>query len=125
MPFSSVLGASSVIKPGVVTSSTRPSAPYEGQLIYETDTDRIAAYNGSAWITQNGLVVVKAETGSLVIFNSFIMHMTNRHQNKDENRIVVSANFWPKQPDTTPTQDWSAYSRLEWEDYSSIIKSGA
>lgn len=69
-------------------------------------------------------VTVKAETGSLVIFNSFIMHMTNRHDNKDENRIVVSANFWPKQPDTTPTQDWSAYSRLEWEDYSSTIQSG-
>ena len=62
MPFSSVLGASSVIKPGVVTSSTRPSAPYEGQLIFETDTDRLAAYNGSAWVTQNALVVVKPET---------------------------------------------------------------
>lgn len=49
MPLSSVLGASTLIKPGVVTSSTRPSVPYEGQLIYETDTDRIAAYNGSAW----------------------------------------------------------------------------
>ena len=49
MPFSSVLGASSVIKPGVCTSTTRPTVPYEGQLIYETDTDRVAAYNGSAW----------------------------------------------------------------------------
>jgi hypothetical protein len=55
MPFSSVLGASSTIKPGVVTSSTRPSAPYVGQLIFETDTNRLAAYNGSAWVTQNGL----------------------------------------------------------------------
>jgi len=49
MPFSSVLGASSVIKPGVCTSTTRPSVPYEGQLIYETDTDKLATYNGSAW----------------------------------------------------------------------------
>jgi len=57
MPFSSVLGASSVIKPGVCTSTTRPSVPYEGQLIYETDTDRVAAYNGSAWVyTLGGLV---------------------------------------------------------------------
>ena len=54
MAFSSVIGASSVIKPGVVTSSTRPSSPFVGQLIYETDTNRLAAYNGSAWITQNG-----------------------------------------------------------------------
>ena len=58
MPLSSVLGASTLIKPGVVTSSTRPAVPYEGQLIYETDTDRIAAYSGSAWVTQNSLQYV-------------------------------------------------------------------
>jgi len=58
MPFSSVLGASSVIKPGVCTSTTRPSVPFEGQLIYETDTDRVAAYNGSAWVyTATGAIV--------------------------------------------------------------------
>jgi hypothetical protein len=51
MPFSSVLGASSVIKPGVCTSSTRPSVPYEGQLIYETDTDLLKSWNGSSWVT--------------------------------------------------------------------------
>jgi len=61
MPLSSVLGASTLIKPGVVTSSTRPAVPYEGQLIYETDTDRIAAYSGSAWVTQNGLQLIKAQ----------------------------------------------------------------
>mgnify|MGYP006278462453 CR=1 FL=1 len=67
MPFSSVLGASSAIRPGVVTSSTRPSVPYTGQVIYETDTGRLAAYNGSAWITQNGLQLITAQTiGSAV-----------------------------------------------------------
>lgn len=67
MPLSSVLGASTLIKPGVVTSSTRPAVPYEGQLIFETDTDRIAAYNGSAWVTQNGLQLVATQTiGSAV-----------------------------------------------------------
>ena len=62
MAFSSVIGASSVIKPGVVTSSTRPSSPFVGQLIFETDTNRLAAYNGSAWVGVGGLVCVKAET---------------------------------------------------------------
>ena len=64
MPFSSVLGSSSVIKPGVCTSSTRPSVPYEGQLIYETDTDRVASYNGSAWVytATSGLVLIKSQT---------------------------------------------------------------
>jgi len=64
MPFSSVLGASSVIKPGVCTSTTRPSLPYEGQLIYETDTDRVASYNGSAWVYthSSGLIRVTSQS---------------------------------------------------------------
>jgi hypothetical protein len=76
MPFSSVLGASSAIKPGVVTSSTRPSAPYVGQLIFETDTNRLAVYNGSIWITQNGLQLIKTQTigsavSSVTVTNAF------------------------------------------------------
>jgi hypothetical protein len=37
------------LRPGVCTSTTRPTAPYEGQTIYETDTDKVLIYNGSAW----------------------------------------------------------------------------
>ena len=53
MGVSAFSGASSVIKPGVVTSSTRPSSPFVGQLIFETDTNLVKAYNGSAWFTVN------------------------------------------------------------------------
>lgn len=34
----------------ICTSSTRPSAPFEGQKIYETDTDRELTYDGGAWV---------------------------------------------------------------------------
>jgi hypothetical protein len=51
MPLSSVVGASSILKPGVCTSSTRPAAPFEGQTIYETDTDLVKSYDGSSWVT--------------------------------------------------------------------------
>lgn len=54
-------------------------------------------------------ISVPAQNGLLIIFNSFIPHMTNRHNNKNEDRIVVSANFSPKYPINTPTQDWTAY----------------
>jgi len=37
------------LRPGVCTSSTRPTAPYEGQMIFETDTDMVAIWNGTAW----------------------------------------------------------------------------
>lgn len=33
----------------VCTAATRPSAPVEGMTIYETDTDLVYVYNGSAW----------------------------------------------------------------------------
>lgn len=63
---------------------------------------------------------IKPETGDLVIFNSYLTHMTNRHRNKDHSRVVISANFVPKNPDMTPTQDWSAYSRTSNGDYEKL-----
>ena len=58
MPLSTVLGAQSVVKPGVCTSSTRPASPFDGQVIYETDTNLVKAYNGSAWETVNPISAV-------------------------------------------------------------------
>ena len=61
----------------IVTASTRPSDPYEGQKIYETDTDYYMGYSGSAWeygtklgawdswtptLTQNNVAVTKTTT---------------------------------------------------------------
>ena len=49
MPLSSVVGAQSIVKPGVCTSSTRPASPYVGQCIYETDTLLAKVWDGSTW----------------------------------------------------------------------------
>lgn len=37
------------LRPGVCTSTTRPTAPYTGQVIYETDTLQTLVWNGTAW----------------------------------------------------------------------------
>jgi hypothetical protein len=58
------------LKPGVVDSTaTRPSSPFEGQIIFQKDTDQLLVWNGSAWVipnqtTQNpgGLELVKTQT---------------------------------------------------------------
>ena len=51
------------LKTGVCTSTTRPAVPFEGQTIYETDTDLTKVYNGTAFVNVGGgLVCVKAET---------------------------------------------------------------
>jgi hypothetical protein len=68
--------------PYVCTSTTRPSTPYEGQLIYETDTNRILVYNASAWVmmvaadSPPGLELVKTQTigsgvSSVTVNNAF------------------------------------------------------
>lgn len=38
------------LRPGVCLSTNRPTAPYEGHIIYETDTDLVYLWNGSSWI---------------------------------------------------------------------------
>jgi hypothetical protein len=52
------------IRTGVCTSSTRPTTPYEGQHIYETDTDIEYVWNGSAWVVNYVSAVSPAFTGT-------------------------------------------------------------
>lgn len=72
------------LRPGVCTSTTRPTAPYEGQTIYETDTDLTYIWGGSAWqqvsggtaVGNSGLVFVKSQTigsgvASVTVTNAF------------------------------------------------------
>ena len=67
MAISNYIPSSRIAQSGVCTSSTRPASPYEGQMIYETDTDKVLVWNGSAWYPNWNLpwgVVGFASTGS-------------------------------------------------------------
>lgn len=77
MPLSSVVGASSILRPGVCTSTSRPASPFEGQTIYETDTDTMRVWNGSAWrlfaevgASINGNVIQVASTAKTNTFST-------------------------------------------------------
>ena len=37
------------VRPGVCTSTNRPSAPFDGQVIYMTDVDQTAVWDGTQW----------------------------------------------------------------------------
>lgn len=54
------------------------------------------------------LVPITPEKGLLVIFNSYIAHMTTR-QRPEEPRLVVSMNLGPVSPNIEPNADWSVY----------------
>ena len=50
MGITQQIGASSLIKPGVIdNTAARPASPYEGQMVYEKDTDTLLIWNGTAW----------------------------------------------------------------------------
>jgi hypothetical protein len=50
MGITQQIGASSLIKPGVIdNAAARPTAPYEGQVIFQKDTDQLLVWNGTAW----------------------------------------------------------------------------
>lgn len=44
------------IRTGVCTSTTRPTTPYNGQMIYETDTNLAKIWNGTAWFSFSATV---------------------------------------------------------------------
>lgn len=67
-------------RPGVCTSTSRPTAPYEGQMIYETDTDMVAIWNGSAW---RYLAATTATNGTVLQVQSTTMSDTQVVSAKD------------------------------------------
>lgn len=72
------------LRPGVCTSLSRPTTPYIGQLIFETDTFAMLFWNGSAWQgavsapagTVNPYAGSTAPTGWLLAFGQAVSRIT-------------------------------------------------
>ena len=50
------------LRMGVATSSSRPTVPFDGQVISETDTDSLQVYKGTAWAPVSGLTFITGAT---------------------------------------------------------------
>lgn len=61
MGLSTAYGIGS-LKPGVCTSTSRPASPFNGQTIYETDTDIVRVWDGSEWDTVGPTPVFNTRT---------------------------------------------------------------
>lgn len=93
MGLSNYLPSSRISQSGVCTSSTRPASPYEGQMIYETDTNRVLVYDNAAWVMiadtdqPPGLQLIKTQTitgssSSVTVVDAF-------NSNYDSYRVVI------------------------------------
>ena len=106
MGISQQLAASRLIQPGVCTSSTRPASPYEGQCIYETDTDRMYVWDGSAWsltwmktmpsffATRTSNVTVSNSPNALVFDNSVVNDGSCYSTSNGRFTAPVTGKYW-------------------------------
>ena len=61
MGITQQIGASSLIKPGVIdNTAARPASPYEGQVIFQKDTDQLLVWNGTTWVIPNTVAQTSA-----------------------------------------------------------------
>lgn len=95
MGLSNYIPSSRISQSGVCTSSTRPATPYEGQVIYETDTDRVLVWTNSSWSMPNqtttnptGLELITSGTAST---SNFILN--NCFSSTYDNYRIVFNNF--------------------------------
>jgi len=109
-------------RPGVCTFGTRPTAPYEGQVIYETDTDLSYVWNGSSWqqvsggtaVGNSGLVYVGGGALSTATTNfqsCFTSTYTNYRVIIDSPTISAAGDFYIRYltGTSTPTSGSSYY----------------
>ena len=85
------------LKPGVCTSTTRPASPFDGMVIYETDTDKVAVYDASAWVYKTGTTAPSAP-GLTFISTTTITSQTsvafdNLFTSTYDNYLVMFDNF--------------------------------
>ena len=84
MGLSNYVPNSRISQAGVVDNTAdRPASPYEGQVLYQRDTNQLLVWDGSAWIVPNsttanpaGLELVKTQTvgtavPSVTVSNAF------------------------------------------------------
>jgi hypothetical protein len=118
-----ISNVASNLRPGICTSTTRPTTPYEGQVIYETDTDKAQVWNGSAWVllstgTANppGLELIKAQTLSAVSnditsvfsssYDSYKIVVSNFSSGTSTVRTISMRMLSGTTPDTSSNYGW-------------------
>jgi len=75
MGISNTIPPSRLIQPGVIdNAAARPASPFEGQCIFQKDTDQLLVWNGTAWVGTEKLDSVQVNSsGHLNVFSQPII----------------------------------------------------
>jgi len=112
MGITQQIGASSLIKPGVIdNTAARPASPYEGQVIFQKDTDQLLVWNGTAWVIPNspaqnptGLEFVSTTTVGTAVssvtvsgafsatYDHYVVNIVNMSMNSGGNYLRMALN---------------------------------
>ncbi len=61
----------------IVTSNTRPTNPFIGMMIYETDTHRLYSWNGTIWTYRGGVILCTSITRPSSPFIGLMIYETD------------------------------------------------
>lgn len=88
-----ISNSASGFRPGVCTSTTRPVSPFNGQVIYETDTKQTLVWQGSAWVmltdadSPPGLQLIAA--GSASVTTSTPLDISSVFTSEYRNYLII------------------------------------
>jgi hypothetical protein len=86
-----------------------PNEFYSACYYPEAGEDSAELIFTSNWCEHmSSTTAIKPETGMIVLFNSYLTHMTAR-QKSNSSRLVLSMNLAPLEPNMLPNADWSVY----------------
>lgn len=87
---------SRLIQPGVIdNAAARPASPFEGQCIFQKDTDQLLVWNGTAWVVpnspaQNPMGLELVASGTVTSGSSYLEILNCFSATYDNYRIVMS-----------------------------------
>jgi len=111
MAVSSTTGG---LRTGVCLSTDRPQNPYNGQVIYETDTNRTLVWDNSAWVVVADPALVSfSGTGATVTADAMTVAGENVTPYTGRRNLVYNGAMQVAQRGTSSTGTTSAYRSLD------------